>query len=268
MNDFKPSTGIWRYMDVGRFLALISEKKLYFARLHELEDPWEGARSATDPLFSRDPEYVKLAASNFNDKPAISCWHENEGESVAMWKLYVSGREGVAIKTTVSLVGQLLSGDKELKFGRVEYRAIDDNDPEHRPKAFVFESGRCSDYRDVCPAERALFRKNKGYEHEREVRAVIYDNYSAEQAIWEHPDHLIDLSLGLSGREPIGGKAMPVDVSQLIKRIVVSPGFPSWALRSLQNAVDAASIVVKVELSALLDQPPNDTSSKSSSVSA
>jgi hypothetical protein len=30
-------------MDLGRFLALIDAKELYFSRLHELDDPWEGA---------------------------------------------------------------------------------------------------------------------------------------------------------------------------------------------------------------------------------
>ena len=109
-NELKPQTELWRYMDLARFLALIDRKELYFSRLHEFEDTWEGAWSPSDPLFRRDPEYMKLAASHLTSSlPLVSCWHENETESVAMWKLYVSGKEGVAIKTTVLSLIQLLS---------------------------------------------------------------------------------------------------------------------------------------------------------------
>jgi hypothetical protein len=58
-------TNLWRYMDLGRFLALIDQKALYFARLHEFEDPWEGACSPSDPLVTRlDREYMKVAVPN------------------------------------------------------------------------------------------------------------------------------------------------------------------------------------------------------------
>lgn len=40
------ATRIWRYMDVGRFLALLENKALYFAGRQELEDPWEGEHPA------------------------------------------------------------------------------------------------------------------------------------------------------------------------------------------------------------------------------
>jgi hypothetical protein len=217
MAELESSTGIWRYMDVARFLALIYEKKIYFPRLHELDDPWEGARSHSDPTFSRDPEYAGLAAQEFNRHPLISCWHENEVESVAMWKLYVSGREGVAIKTTIARLGRFASADRELKIGRVEYREIDDSGD--WPKALHFEYGVYTGYKGVINAERALFRKNKGYGHEREVRAIRYETYCAEQVIWTHPDKLTRLSRG----EVVPGEAVPIDPSFLIERIVVIP---------------------------------------------
>ena len=97
-------------MDVGRFLTLIYEKKLYFARLKELGDPWEGVwtRPASVQMLARDPETKRQTIERFNPCALISCWHENERESVAMWKLYVSGREGVALKTTVGRLGGVL----------------------------------------------------------------------------------------------------------------------------------------------------------------
>src|ERR1700719_3100914 len=185
-NELTPQTELWRYMDLARFLALIDQKELYVPRLHEFqsEDASEGAASPSDPLFGQDPEYMQRAAAHFTSSlPLVSCWHENETESVAMWKLYVSGREGVAIKTTVSSLIQLLSVGRELKLGRVVYRDI--NDFEHSPDIFIFEDGRCTGSTDILPIERnIIFRKNKGYTHEQEVRAVIYDTYCARQAVW------------------------------------------------------------------------------------
>ena len=93
----------------------------------------------------------------------------------------MSGREGVAIKTTVASLIQLLSVGRELKLGRVVYRDLDEF--EHPPYIFKFENGRCTGG-DLRPTERLIFRKNKSYTHEQEVRAVIYETYDGRQAIF------------------------------------------------------------------------------------
>lgn len=254
-NQLQQQTGLWRYMDVARFLALIDQKELYFSRLHEFEDKWEGACSLADPLITgRDPNFMKVAAANFSALPLVSCWHENETESVAMWKLYLSGKEGVAIKTTAESLIRLFSVGRELKLGRVGYWVIDDL--QGSPEIFVFEDGQLTGTR-IAPIEKYLFRKNPGYAHEQEVRAVIYETYCAEQAIFGSTDTLQSLWLG---RKPVlpSGQSLPCDISILIHRIVVSPEFPSWAVKALQKAVDAAfapSPTVTIETSALLGRP-------------
>ncbi len=142
-NRLKPQTELWRYMDVARFFALIDQKKLYLPRLYEFQkdDSSEGAVLPSDPNLFREPgldsEYRhRLAAHVASSLPLISCWHENETESVAMWKLYLSGREGVAIKTTVSSLGSVLSVGKEAKIGRVVYRDLEESAP--TPDIFSF----------------------------------------------------------------------------------------------------------------------------------
>jgi hypothetical protein len=259
-SKLKAQTELWRYMDVARFLALIDRKELYLPRLHELqnEDASEGAASPSDPDFRGDPEYMQRGAEHLaSSLPLVSCWHENEGESVAMWKLYVSGREGVAIKTTVSSLIQLLSVGRELKLGRVVYRDI--NDFEHSPDIFIFEDGRCKGNTDILPIERnVVFRKNTGYTHEQEVRAVIYDTYCGGEAILNTTQlhNLQALSLGQQP-ERCPGVNVRVDVALLIQGIVVSPTFPSWAIKSLQKAVDAAFFPappIEVKPSVLLDK--------------
>jgi len=54
------------------------------------------------------------------------------------------------------------------------------------------------------------------------------------------------------------GIKVTVELSVLVQRIIVSPSFPPWAIKSLQRAVDAAfapAASVRVESSVLLDRP-------------
>jgi hypothetical protein len=252
-------TSLWRYVDVARFLALIDRKELYFSRLHEFDDPWEGAWAPSDPLFDKhhDTEYMHYGATAFTTLPLVSCWHENETESVAMWKLYLSGREGVAIKTSVSSLIELFGPGRELRLGRVAYKPIDDF--AFDPEVYVFDDGFRKGKTELLPIERNIFRKNTGYAHEQEVRLIIYDTHSPGQSIFSG-DYLHDiqsLAAGLKTELP-PGISVPVDISVLIHKIVVSPAFPKWAIASLQKAVNAAfapSQPVVIEPSVLLDKP-------------
>jgi hypothetical protein len=228
--------GIWRYMDVARFLTLISERNVYFARLHELGDPWEGVwpKTTSDQFLSReDPELRRRMVEEFNRLALISCWHENERESVAMWKLYVSGREGVALKTSVGRLRHVLTANPA-RWGSPTIQRV------------RYEGDTCApdpcDFGGILYAERFLFRKTTSHKHEREVRAVIYDPHDCTWValreanyIASHPSRRIEV-----GR----GETVPVDLSILIERIVVSPDFPKWAVGSLQKAVNANGVNV------------------------
>jgi hypothetical protein len=237
------------------------EAKIYFARLHEFPDLWEGACARSDKIVSFDIEYAEPHIRRFvREGPLVNCWHRNESESVARWRLYVPGSEGVAIKTTIArLVLALCVGQpRELKIVPMEYRGINEpSDDAWIRSAMVFdgELGPLAGGQ-ILNAERPIFRKNKGYAHKQEVRAVIYDpHFSADSAL---------NAAGLYGSQPLSnecdgetdrGKAVSVDLSLLIERIVFSPGFPQWALGPVQQAVDVANIRRQVENSALLEHP-------------
>jgi hypothetical protein len=51
------------------------------------------------------------------------------------------------------------------------------------------------------------------------------------------------------------GEPVPVDLPTLVEKIVVAPGYPAWAIGSLQHAVNAAGLTVQVETSDLLKSP-------------
>jgi hypothetical protein len=173
-----------------------------------------------------------------------------------MWKLYLSGKEGVAIKTNVASLIRLFSRGRALKLGRVGYWDVDDIG--RHPEIHVFEEMRhiVTECREI---ERIVFRKNPGYTHEQEVRALIYDDYCLQHAVF-NSEQLEKLQSLRRGETPVlpPGVLVPVDISTLIHKIVVSPAFPVSPISALQRAVDIAfapSQSVKVETSALLEKP-------------
>jgi len=85
----------------------------------------------------------------------ISCWHQNEHESEAMWKLYSASGQGIAIESTDVKLKKAITDTKGLIIDKVRYMDFD-NDP--------IEKGH-RHYR--------LFLKRKSFDHERELRATV-----------------------------------------------------------------------------------------------
>jgi hypothetical protein len=97
----QPGDGVvlWRYMDLGKFLAMLRGERLYFNRLREFPDPWEGKLVAALAVYPHlDREVLKQLYAWCGRKVGVSCWHEGCGESVAMWRLYTAGAEGVPLR--------------------------------------------------------------------------------------------------------------------------------------------------------------------------
>jgi hypothetical protein len=230
-NDAK----LWRYLDLSRFLDLVTQKVLYFSRLREFDDKWEGVitQEQAESWFALQTEWglknggnveqtskeIKQALIKTNDHFRVSCWHQNEAESVAMWKLYTRGSGGVAIQTTSERLATSLTSEVMLLRGKVQY--IDRARPLNANILFPSFSEQL-----IADA----FRKRLSFRHENEVRLVYFDT-------------------GLDG-----GK-VSVDTNRLIERIVASPDYPAWAVPSLQAIVEAAGLEVKVETSDLLKPP-------------
>jgi hypothetical protein len=237
---------LWRYMDVGRFIALLDSKGLYFARVHELGDPWEAAwpsglkERAVEMLGASGEifDYYQMAAS----QAVVSCWHENERESVAMWRLYTTGLEGVAVKTTIGHLKRALGEEPcSVTIARVLYIDHEADD-----------DGLAPNFNVLGP----LFCKRRSFQHEREVRAVIAnpDEAKLKKVIAEQqPDLGHTFTVSSSGLDR--GLLVPVDMSVLVQSIVVSPQFPSWAIEALQRVIERSGLVVTAESSDLLKRP-------------
>src|SRR5687767_1976544 len=99
-----PDTRIWRYLDFTKFVYLLDSRALFFARVDTLQDQFEGSFSEANAelrakAFREKPHlgdlYEKFRRTMEERRKAtyVSCWHINEYESFAMWKIYLKSGE-------------------------------------------------------------------------------------------------------------------------------------------------------------------------------
>ena len=143
------SAVVWRYMPFVSFVDVLQRRKLFFSRLEKLADPHEGFYSAEmkDILEEKVPKAVIRATERFSRRNyCVNCWHENEGESAAMWAIY-SQSDGIAIRSTVKrLKDSLHNEDRKVSIARVHYGTA------------------------PAPVTEPLTLKRKSFSHEKEIR--------------------------------------------------------------------------------------------------
>ena len=179
---------IWRYMDFAKFISLLANEALFFACPNKFKDPFEGhsprsemtawskvlqkyvddSLSAVNQIKSMQPhqnfdvldEQLRISIARIKEanriatlRFGVSCWHKNEGENDAMWKLYSASGQGIAIESTVKQLRDAIQND------------------------IIIDDVRYGDF-DKDPIEKGhrhygLFQKRKVFEHERELRATI-----------------------------------------------------------------------------------------------
>jgi len=210
-----PAAVLWRYMDLSKLIAMIHGGCLFFARADRLGDPWEGATSPVNVTFRQVLDlqtgagYQQLGDLHKSTlrHTYISCWHESPHESAAMWKLYLSSAEGIAIQTTFERLRESFSKtDRDIFIGKVDY---------YDPMLEMWPEGNIL---------RQYLYKRKSFEHEREVRAIFQDQ----------PE------LGFERAEPAAeyGLNITVDIDTLIERVYLAPTSPAWIARVTQAVLD------------------------------
>ena len=232
-------------MDFTKFVSLLEERALFFARADQLGDPFEGAT----PMNNIKSRYASLK-SELSEKEIfmyehlrvelrrftlISCWHESSHESEAMWKVYSNANSGIAIKTNFdSFVASFIT-DEKIHIGEVQYI---DYDSEKIP-----EDDLLSPY----------LHKRKSFEHEREVRAMI-QRIPPEAS----PENLPNF---LTGEIPMWpnicnvGIYYDVDLNLLIQEVVIDPSAPDWLLDLVKKVVNRYDLQVPVNQSHLAALP-------------
>lgn len=185
---------VWRYMDFAKFVAMLQQGGLYFSRADKLNDPFEGASGLAKRENDWDNFYLKffreivvtpppgypkpLSSKEEVEEQAqhllrqikditstarnqlVSCWHANEIESEALWRLYCPPpAPGVAIQSTVGQLWSACADTYEARVGRVQY-------VDFRKTFALLQSER-------------IFQKRMSLSHEEEVRIVLPNDFKS-----------------------------------------------------------------------------------------
>lgn len=225
----EPTVKLWRYMDFAKFLSLLESESLFFTRIDHFVDPFEGAlgvqaneeawaikekawrkrwiemeRKSTNDNISND-ELEKLANQkfkiyrenirNWREMNYVSCWHQSDYESEAMWQLYTrDSKQGVAIQTTFERLYKSLPVVQQAEFGMVNY--VDYRE---------YNNGTSKN--TIHPFE-APWYKRISFKHENEFRVIIEDNRKPGFRDWD--------------------KTITVDLNMLIENVYISPQADKW----------------------------------------
>lgn len=229
----KPSSDayVWRYLNFTQLLSILEQNQIWFTRVDQFEDPYEGTIPKQNVLaevedikgeFCIDSDVAKrihrLSTGNLNlsvTSAYVNCWNVNENQSAALWEQYVNSPEGVAIRTTENrLSNAIKDDDRELTYGNVEY----------------------IDYDEDTIAEGdlpAIYHKRKSFKHENEYRI----------------SHISD--------DGDIGPGFYADVNKdlLIDRIVISPIAPGWFSNLVNLVLDRYDLDCELKKSDLYSDP-------------
>ncbi len=230
-----PDAVLWRYMDFTKFASLIDTESLFFAKSDKLGDPFEGSLSQVN-VDLRPSIYGEEIASKISKAISgsdyerlrqyilISCWHESSYESDAMWARYSRLDDGVAIKTNFQALANSLVCDTEVFIGQVSY----------------------VDYQATFIPEENMFdrylHKRKGFEHEKEVRAIVM----------RFPSNVMRSP---SKKVNDDGEYFEVNLSKLIHEVVVAPFAPDWFFELVKSVATRYCITAPVTKSSMADSP-------------
>lgn len=206
---------VWRYMDFAKFVWLLKEKRLFMSRLDKLADPYEGS------LTSRTIEGIDLWLRQRGSKDGwsqmskmyrlnqattyVCCWHANEHESEAMWRLYCGHGHGIAIQTTYDQLVSAIEREYEVYVGCVKY--ID------------YETERFPDPNAFHP----VMHKRIAFSHEREIRLVSSPSKLPASSPGPAPESL----------------SIPWDTQAKINRVYVDPYAPEYFFEAVQLVLTA-----------------------------
>jgi hypothetical protein len=236
-------------MDLAKFADLVQRRELFFTRAPFLGDPYEGSitkaeyrqRQSLFELAEQFPDHTlgggivaeKLAEMERRlsairkqelDQYFVSCWHESEYESAAMWASYGGNHASVSIQSTFKKMKEALPSS--CLIGKVKYV---DWENDIIPSDNVFNS---------------IMHKRRSFAHESEVRAVAWGRLSAE-----HGGDLI--------REKAGprGVYIPIDLNSMVEDVYIAPLAPEWFFNVARELARTYGLAAQVKQSSLAGEP-------------
>ncbi|ARK21873.1 DUF2971 domain-containing protein [Sporosarcina ureae] len=209
---------LWRYMDFTKFVDLLISNSQFFCRIDKFEDTFEGhptkgtlkfAEAVGNPYatieYYDSVEYLQGLRKLYY----INCWHQNDYESAAMWKLYLQSNEGIAIQTNFKRLKDSIIDKRGITGGLVKYVDYDTHE---------YWGDNLTEY---------FVMKRMSFSHENEFRLFLIPESipSAED--------LKNIEKG-----PYGvGTNVEFDTVQLIESVYLSPNSPDWFLDLVKKTI-------------------------------
>ena len=219
-------------MSFTKFVSLLDRSALFFTRADKLGDPFEGSYSpinvALRPALYSAVDQISSAMATLKDFRRfflLNCWHQNEHESEAMWRLYSGEHEGIAVKCTFESLKQSLTCQESIFIGKVLY--VD------YKSTFIPERNIISPY----------FYKRKSFQHENEVRAICIKWPTSESTL-QRPPEIGDVGLYFEA-----------DLSCLIEEVVVAPYAEDWFFELVRAVATRYQLDAPVSRSSLAESP-------------
>lgn len=235
---------LWRYMDIPKYLHMLTTKTLWFARADQLGDPFEGSttrntmeewveylrenispESVQNLLDSRSSDSISIVKHTY-----INSWHLSETESAAMWRLYKSDY-GISVTTTLQRMKDAFPSEHRIFMSKIKY----------------------VDYEiAVIPGGNSFWpfvHKRQSFEHEKEVRLIMSHGYGSDLIFqnvtspsFPHPP------------TPVG-VSVPIDMQKLIIEVRIDPSAPKWFFETILNLTQKMGYQFNVVQSSLGKDP-------------
>ncbi len=225
---------IWRYMDFSKYVDMLTTNTLYFTRADKLEDPYDcswmqfliDAYKQLSPAPLEGKEWMSKVNTFERLFVYLNCWHINEHQSAALWKLYSENKyETIAIQTTF---GKFESEIKNkwpqdgIRISKVKYDEDAGEPTGNPPEGRLFS---------VLSRAKIIY-KRPSFKHEEELRAFIYQGFDKEikEKCLRNEAHLEKLK-----KERVEGIPIPIDPAKLIEKVYVSPLAKVWFVELVKN---------------------------------
>lgn len=274
------TTRLWRYMDVPKFVEMLTSGQLWLtsAEILARDDPYAGLPGPlrfphrawkriddippgfrqkifdhgrrSKPDATPDDAFMgwlqiaeQRCIMDASSRPDyfINCWHAAKHESAAMWKVYAAPGAGVVIVSNGGRIATAIADEERRTYlGAVQYMEPD-----------VIQIGLPNGF-------DAYVLKRSSYAYEQEVRLVHWDpsNYhdALENAMWNEETRRYD-GLIEDARPLRPGVSLDCDINVLIEAVLISPYAPPWYQATIERLRDRLGHSFPVVPSGLIQSP-------------
>jgi len=223
---------VFRYMDFPKYVWMIQNKMLYFPSLEQLasSDPWEGCHSklnfedqlvykipvtGTDDIKQTRAELSKGAIETRKNLFA-NCWHMNDNESDAQWRIYGANANSLAIVSSGERLSKAIVDEREVYGTQIRYY---NPCKETTPVGNIFFPAIC---------------KRTAFSHECECRLIYWKTIQDDSMVCK-------------------GVRIDVNLEVLIEQVVISPRAEKWFIKTVEDFTTKMGFTFCISQSDLLD---------------